>query len=322
MARDFLRLTLLSWLLIFSGFVQRALSSDNVPQSPFAQWANLPLPGQFLIGGVYEESEAYHMWAAGQYHNITLHAADGESYGVDINQGFATFQYGIAKRWAADVNIGFTSIGWQFFDGGPVKSTRGLMDFNLGIRYQIFNEAEAESPWTPTMAFRLGGVLPGTYNEHFIFAPGLHSEAIVPQILARKHFGWEGLGAYFDGLFRYNFTTENSQYVVAVGLYQKIKGWELDFGYRRLQTLSGADIIYPVDPALNGGFNIIYPRDPREITDAIEAGFSYSTSKRHWRYGFHLLSVVDGNNADAKLWVGASFEIPLGGKKDPQLGQP
>ena len=101
-------------------------------------------------------------------------------------------------------------------------------------------------------------------------------------------------------------------------MLQQIKGWELDFGYRRLQTLSGTDITYPVDPALNNGFNIIYPRDPREISDAIEAGFSYTTSKRQWRYGFHLLSVLDGNNTDAKLWVGASMDIPIGGKKKPE----
>ena len=47
---------------------------------------------------------------------------------------------------------------------------------------------------------------------------------------------------------------------------------------------------------------------------ALEAGFSYTTSKRHWRYGFHLTSVVDGNNSDAKLWLGGSIDIPIGGK--------
>ena len=109
----------------------------------------------------------------------------------------------------------------------------------------------------------------------------------------------------------YNETTGNNQYIVSAGLFQEIKGWEIDFGYKHLQTLSGTDIIFPVDPASNGGLNIIYPRDPRENYDALEFGFSYTTSKRHWRYGFQLTSVLDGNNTDAKLWVGGSLDIPF-----------
>jgi hypothetical protein len=294
-----------------------AMASDNVPMRPFAMWADVPLQGQFVIGGVYEESEAYHMWAHGTYANITTHAS-GESYGNDINQGYLSLQYGITEKWAADLNIGYTSMGWRFFDGGGIQATAGLMDYNFGVRYQIFNEAQAQSPWTPTLTFRAGAVLPGTYSQEFIFAPGLRSEAIVPELLVRKHFGWPGLGAYGDALFRWNHTTGNNEYVISVGAFQQIKGWELDVGYRHLQFISGSDIIYPVDPASNNGFNIIYPRDPREIYDAIEAGFSFTTSQLKWRYGFHLLSVVDGNNTDAKLWVGASMDVPIGGKKKAQ----
>jgi hypothetical protein len=307
------------WLGLLMGvaLLLSAKASDNVPMRPFAMWADVPLAGQFVIGGVYEESEAYHMWAHGNYANITAHA-NGESYGNDINQGYLSLQYGITERWAADLNIGYTSMGWRFFDGGKIQSTSGLMDVSFGLRYQLFSEAEAQSPWIPTLTFRAGAVVPGTYSEHFIFAPGLRSEAIVPEVLVRKHLGWPGLGAYGDALFRWNHTTGNNQYIIAVGAFQQIKGWELDFGYRHLQFISGTDISYPVDPEVNNGLNIIYPRDPREIYDAIEAGFSYTTSKRLWRYGFHLLSIVDGNNTDAKLWVGASMDVPIGGKKKAQ----
>ena len=90
-----------------------------------------------------------------------------------------------------------------------------------------------------------------------------------------------------------------------------MKGWELDVGYKHLRTLSGSDIIYPVDPVTNGGNNINYPRDPRENYDAVEFGLSYTTSKRAWRYAFHLRSVVDGNNTDAKLWVGGPIDVPF-----------
>src|SRR3982074_989850 len=81
-----------------------ALASENVPHRPFAQGADLPDRGQFIIGVVYEESEAYHIWAGHNSYNVTTRAA-GESYGIDVNQGYVAIQYGLTDRWAADVNV-------------------------------------------------------------------------------------------------------------------------------------------------------------------------------------------------------------------------
>src|SRR5262245_21126495 len=71
-----------------------ALGSENVPHRPYAMWADIPDPGQFILGMVYEESEAYHIWAGRTYHNITV-TDDGEDYGIDVNQGYFALQYGI-----------------------------------------------------------------------------------------------------------------------------------------------------------------------------------------------------------------------------------
>ena len=89
-------LFLARWLCLLLGVVSipNALASDNVPMRPFAMWADVPLAGQFIIGGVYEESEAYHIWAHGQYHNVTFHA-NGESYGNDINRVFYRCSMGL-----------------------------------------------------------------------------------------------------------------------------------------------------------------------------------------------------------------------------------
>jgi hypothetical protein len=308
------RLTTLAGLLAAIALAPTALATENAPHRPFAYWADVPDRGQFIVGGIYEQSEAYHMWAGGQYHNVTQ-MSGGEHYGTDINQGYLSLQYGITERWAADFNMGYASVGWRFFDGGDVQKTDGLMDYGVGVRYQIYNElTETNMPGMPTLTFRAGAVMPGTFSKSFAFAPGQRSASIEPEVLLRKRFGWPGLGVYGDGLYRWNMTIGNSQYIIATGLFQQIKGWEVDFGYKHLQTLSGTDITYPVDPASNDGLNIIYPRDPRENYDAIEFGFSYTTRKSKWRYGFHLTSVLDGNNTDAKLWLGASFDIPIGGK--------
>jgi hypothetical protein len=292
---------------------QPALGSENVPQRPFAQWADLPEKGQFVLGLVYEESESYHIWASGKQYSVNTRSG-GENYGIDINQGYFAFQYGITEKWAADLEIGGTTVGWRAFSlGNQIESTVGLMDWGIGVRYQIFNEAQyTNSPWIPTLTFRAGAVLPGTYNENFIYAPGFRSAAIEPELLLRKHFGWPGFGVYGDALYRWNRTTGNDNYIIAVGLFQQIKGWELDVGYMHVQTLSGNDIYFQIPGDLS---SIVYPRDVRENNDSIQAGFSYTTSKRHWRYGFHCRTIVDGNNSDAKLWVGGSIDIPFGGKR-------
>ena len=99
-----------------------------------------------------------------------------------------------------------------------------------------------------------------------------------------------------------------SQYITSIGLFQQIKGCELAAGYRHLQTLSGGDFV------LNADNTIVYPRDTREISDALEAGVS-STTRGRIRYGFHSRTVFDGNNTDRKFWVGASIDIPFGGKR-------
>jgi hypothetical protein len=185
------------------------------------------------------------------------------------------------------------------------------MDTSFGVRYQIFKESDATSPWEPTLTLRACGILPGTYSQDFIFAPGVRSAAVEPEILMRKHFGWPGFGCYADALYRWNRTTSNDQYMTAIGLFQQIKGWEIAAGYRHMQTISGGDIVYnEADPT-----SIVYPRAVREITDSIEAGFSYTTSKRHIRYAFQTSTVFDGSNTDNKFWFGGSIDIPFSFKK-------
>jgi hypothetical protein len=282
-----------------------AQASEDVPHRPFALWADVPSAGQLVFGLVYEESEAYHIYAGRTFQNVTVRSG-GEEYGIDINQGFLALQYGITERWAADLNIGGTTAAWRFFDGGIVKDTTGLMDIAFGVRYQIFKESPTNSPWLPTLTFRAGAVLPGTYTQKLAFAPGSRSAAIEPELLLRKQFGWPGFGFFSDALFRWNRTTHNDQYIISAGFFQQIKGWELDIGYRHLQSTTGSDIV------LNPDNTIVYPRDLREISDAIEAGFSYTTQKHRIRLGFHSRTVVDGSNTDAKFWVGGSIDIPIG----------
>ncbi|HWD94153.1 MAG TPA: hypothetical protein VG938_17615 [Verrucomicrobiae bacterium] len=276
---------------------------------PFAQWADVPGYGQLVTRLTYEESDAYHFWAGNKRYLVDSEER-GEQYGIDINQGYVSLQYGISQKWAADLSLGYTTVGWRYFANGStpgtIRATTGLMDTPFGLRYQIFKEGEAPWAWVPTLTFRAGAVLPGSFNEHIPFAPGTRSTAIEPELLARKHFGWAGLGVYTDDLFRWNHTSANDLYIVTIGLFQQIKNWELDAGYRHLGSVDGGNIQF--DPETH---NIIYPRAVRENQDSIEAGFDYRTSWHGLRVGFQSRTVFDGSNTDKKFWLGGFVEMPF-----------
>lgn len=291
-----------------------ALALENVPHAPFAQWADVPDDGDLVTRLTYQESEAYYFWAGNQRYNADYHK-NGEHYGIDNNQGYITLQYGLTPRWAVDLSVGFTTVGWRYFHNfstnGSSESTSGLMDISFGARYQIFKEGEdTERPWLPTLTFRAGAVLPGSFDEHFPFAPGTSSTAIEPEILARKHFGWEGFGGYLDALYRWNHTSANDCYIVAVGVFQQIRNWELDAGYRHLGSVNGDGIGY--DPATK---IVDYPRAPRENQDAFEAGFSYLSGWRRMRVGFQSRTVFDGANTTKQFWLGGYVEMPFSLRK-------
>ncbi len=289
-------------------------ATENVPHAPFAQWADVPEAGLLVAGAFYEESEAYHIWAGNTYHNVTW-IKGGERYGIDINQGYFTLQYGITRKWAADIAIGYTTSAWRYFanegnTGGIAKSTTGLMDVPFGVRYQVWNETDPDAGWRPTLTLRVGAVLAGDYDKDFPYAPGDRSTCIEPELLARKHFGWEGFGAYADGLFRWNRTTHNDHWIVSAGFFQKIRTWEINAGYRHLGSVDGGDVSF--DPVTR---LIDYPRAPKESNEALEAGFSYATPKRHIQFGFYSRTVVDGSNSDGKFWIGGYLNFPLGHTK-------
>jgi hypothetical protein len=282
------------------------LATENAPRKAFAGWADVPEEKQLEVTLWYAESEAYHIWTGHQRVNANDNHI-GEDYGVDKMNGLILLDYGIYPKWAIDLNVGMTTTGARSFNSSfASESTTGLSDTSLGVRYQIFNEAEAESAWIPTLTFRAGAVLPGSYDKNSPFAPGNHSAAIEPSLLAKKHFGWKGFGAYGDFLYRWMRSSGDDQYIIAVGFFQEIKGWTLDAGFRHQQQLSGDDLVW------NGvGTPIKYSPQVREISDSIEAGFSYTTQKRHWTYGFYTRKTFDGSNTDSAFWVGGYFRVPF-----------
>src|SRR5215475_10053125 len=90
-------------LLLALTLPRSALGSENVPHQPYGDWANVLKPGEFSLGLRYDESSSYHIWSSGKQHDITVNSS-GEYYGIDINQGYVTLQYGLNERWTADLS--------------------------------------------------------------------------------------------------------------------------------------------------------------------------------------------------------------------------
>src|SRR5581483_5350268 len=113
---------------LWMGVASKVCASENVPHTPFAEWADVPAYGKLVVRGTYQESEAYDFWAGNtRFKSDTI--SEGEHHGIDINQGYVTLQYGLTERWVADLSVGFTTVGWRFFStNGAVQSTVGLMD--------------------------------------------------------------------------------------------------------------------------------------------------------------------------------------------------
>jgi len=308
------KVVIVAGLALSVAAIQPAQASENTPRRPFAQWAEVPAEGQLVFGLLYEQSEAYYIWAGSQRHNVTVHS-DSESYGIDNRQGYLTFDYGLTERWAADLNIGATTVGWRAFNpDGSVGEATGAMDTTLGVRYQIFKEGKENASWLPdwlpTSTFRAAGILPGSYDRHVAFAPGNHSAAIEPSLLLRKNLFWTGFGAYSDTFYRWEHTNGNDQYAAALGFFQKIAGWELDAGWRHLQATSGSDIVLDPPDGSAPWSSISYQTNVREISESLDAGFSYTT-RHNIRWAFHARKTFDGRNTDSKLWLGGSVDIPF-----------
>jgi hypothetical protein len=66
------------------------------------------------------------------------------------------------------------------------------------------------------------------------------------------------------------------------------------------------------------GTTIDYLPEVKEISDSIDAGFSYTTPKRHFKYAFQIRKTLAGENTSDAFWLGASVDFPLGGHRDEE----
>jgi hypothetical protein len=279
-------------------------ASENLPAKPFGQAAFLPEPRQFVVTPWYQYTEFQEVWRGSHHENITV----GDEHGFDQNDGMVLIEYGLKKNWAADVLLGYTGLSTRSTTpNGSVEKTDGLMDVTFGVRWQVLDENAADSKWAPTLTLRAGGIVRGTYDEDFPFAPGNGSVGVEPSVLLDKSFGWAGFGMYGNLGYRSLRSGGNDQVFGSVGFSQRYKGFNFNAGYRHQQNTGGEDIG-------GTGTTFVYSPKVKEINQMFEAGVGYTDrSGRHFQ--FYYSQNFNGRNTGDKMVYGIYGSFPIGGKK-------
>jgi hypothetical protein len=132
--------------LIIAPFI--GVAAENLPSKPFAQMVYVPDCGQWVITPWYQYTEFQKIWRGSHKESITV----GDEHGFDQNNGMFLFEYSFKRDWAADLLLGYTHLATRSFTpSGQVQETSGLMDVTFGLRWQVLNETNSSSPFTPTL---------------------------------------------------------------------------------------------------------------------------------------------------------------------------
>lgn len=269
----------------------------------FGQSVWLPEQKQFKVTPGFSFSKFDEFWAGDK-------KVSNPPNGDNLKQytGYIALEYGIIENLAADVTVGYTATSTDAFGGNA--SDDGLLDTSLGVRYRLVDEHNARYTWLPTLAVRVGGVIPGTYDENKPFSAGDGAYGFESSLLFGKAFGQTGLGVYGDIGFRVRENPTPNEFFGTAGAYYQIGPVTLAAGYRHIQSVSGIDIGgADFNPAL--GKDHGFPAT-KEINQIIEGGITF-TDRGGRNYQFSVGSSVDGRNTGDKLIFGFNITLPFGG---------
>ena len=224
--------------------------------------------------------------------------------------------YVFYDRLAFDMTLGYVraSIG-KNAGGSSLGANDGMQDVNFGLRYQLLDEFRWDSPWVPTVAFRFGGIIAGTYStaDTGVDFPGIpgdgasgfESEFSVGKVGLPLEIGligaigirWRDQNVPFEWHLRLGaFRT----------FYDRVT---LSFAYDQWHATSGLDIGGP-------GFTAARFRELKEVSNNVETSIGYSDLKGRY-FGFYYIKTVGGRNTGRKDSFGVSISAPfsfLGGE--------
>jgi hypothetical protein len=266
-----------------------ALAAGLSAHAQYSAW--LPEQNEFIATPGFTYSTFDKFW----FGNDKM---DNPPNGKDLDQyvTYLALEYGILPNLAADLAVGYT---WTDTEAFGDDSDRGLADTALGLRYRIVDENESACPFLPTVTLRVGGIIPGNYDENFPFSAGDGAHGFEGSLLLAREI-CPGFGAFGDIGYRVREGDTPDDFLASVGVYAAYKGVSASVAYRHVQGLSGPDIGDP-------GFS--FPA-VKEISQNIEAGLGYTDSGGRFYQVFYA-HTIDGRNTGQKDIIGFSASIPF-----------
>ena len=287
-----------------SGCPLVAVATENLPHPSFAEWTRLPADGQFIITPQY----SYNYWKKYWKNHASVDIQRVSQDGFDHNTGGVRFDYRLARRWALDATVGYTSGATRFFDPNRTPRTSlGLADSQLGLRYQLATEGKPW--WQPNLTARVGGILQGTYAADFPFAPGHGGSGIETAFGFTKRLSDCGFGLYGDCGWRLRNHDVPQTVFGSFGLAQTIRlsGWArgltMNFGYAHSQDLSGPDVTGTL-------IDVNYSHRVKEVSRSIEGGVTL-TDRDGWVYQYRMEMSMDGRNTPQRTLYGLALSVPF-----------
>jgi hypothetical protein len=270
--------------------------------------AYLPEKGQLLITSSSQYQRYGDFWVGGT--RIELEIATGYDEQRQFST-YLTFEYGLLPDLAFDATVGYS---WAEFVRGPKGSPDltddGLTDTSIGIRYRLVDERKVT--WAPTLTARVGGIIPGTYDDAFPFSAGDGAGGFETSLLLGRQI-CPGFGLYGEFGYRWRDHDVPEELFGTAGFWAGYKGVTLSGGYRQTESKYGPDI---GDPGFGTEFG--FPQT-REIDKRLEASLGY-TDDRGRNIAFYYAHTIDGRNTGDKSVYGISFTIPFGGERPAPQG--
>jgi hypothetical protein len=262
----------------------------------FGQSAILPAPGQFEATPMYVYQSFKDFWMGKDKASLPDHIVQ--------HTASVALEYGVTDTIALDTTVGYTWVDTTAFGGKTTDD--GLTDTRIGVRWQVFDERATTCKWAPTVAFRLGGIIAGTYDTGLPVAPGRPcaggdgAHGGEASMLFTKAIADTGFGLYGEVGYRLRENPVPDDFFGLFGAYKTFGSFTLNAAYRHVQGLSGTDIGAPgfTFPAL------------KEINQIFEAGLGFRDSGGRYYQVFGAFN-LGGRNTGDKTILGVSATFPF-----------
>jgi hypothetical protein len=214
---------------------------------------------------------------------------------------FLGFDYGITENMAFDAQVGWV---WSETDAAMLGASSdnhldddGLTDTTFGLRERFVDETTLGLWWVPSLALRIGGIIPGTYDENFPFSAGDGAYGAEVSLLGGKTI-CPGFGLYGDVGYRYREGRVPDEWFGSAGLFLAWKFLAATAGYRFFEGLSGNDI---GDTGFK--FNTV-----KEVSQNLEASIGVRDPGGRY-YQLFYAHTIDGRNTGQRDIFGGAVSF-------------